>query len=143
MREADNDAIKSWEVKRFFYNLPLPTKLSMSATPYLKDHSVHIIPYIYTCTKPIATKLFNYKDVVEDLNIDNFKFKPSDPTCASSQFIYKPTDHGITNDQNIISYTSQVNFVLSKPDTRLLYMWPCSIGVVKIEVNLLQHSSRR
>ena len=61
--------------------------------PYFRDQSVPII--LYTYTTPIATKIFNYKKVLQDL-----KSKPPDCTCASSPFIYNPAGH-ITGDLNI------------------------------------------
>ena len=79
--------------------------------PYFKDQSVPIISYTYT--KPIATKIFNYKRVLQDLDIDDFKSKPPDCTCASSQFTYNPAGHVITGDLNIVNNTSLRN-VLSK-----------------------------
>jgi hypothetical protein len=39
--------------------------------PYFKDQSVPIISYVYT--RPIASKVFNYKHVLHNLNIDDFK----------------------------------------------------------------------
>ena len=53
--------------------------------PYFKDQSVPIISYVYT--RPIASKYFDYKHVLHDLNIDDFKSMPPDCTCASSPFI--------------------------------------------------------
>jgi hypothetical protein len=47
--------------------------------PYFKDQCVPIISYVYT--RPIASKYFNYKHVLHDLNIDDFKSKPPDCTC--------------------------------------------------------------
>jgi hypothetical protein len=72
--------------------------------PYIKDQSVPIISYVYT--KPIASKNIYYKHVLRDLNIDDFKSKPPDCTCASSLFIYNPTGHVITGDLKIINNTS-------------------------------------
>ena len=46
--------------------------------PYLKDQFVPIISYDYT--RPIASKYFNYKHVLHNLNIDDFKSKPPDCT---------------------------------------------------------------
>jgi len=57
-------------------------------------------------TTTIATKIFNYKKVFQDLNIDDFKFKSPDCTCASSPFIYNPAGHVITGDINSINDTS-------------------------------------
>ena len=72
--------------------------------PYLKDQSVPIISYDYT--RPIASKCFNYKHVLHNLNIDNFKYKPPECTCASSPFTYNPTGHVITGDLKVINNTS-------------------------------------
>jgi hypothetical protein len=72
---------------------------------YFKDRSVPIISYVYT--RPIASKKFNYKHVLLDLNIDDFKSKPPDCTCVSSPFIYNPTGHVIAGDLKIINNTSQ------------------------------------
>jgi hypothetical protein len=49
---------------------------------YFKDQSVTIISYAYT--RPIASKSFNYRQVLRDLNIDDFKSKSPDCTCAIS-----------------------------------------------------------
>jgi hypothetical protein len=64
--------------------------------PYFKDQSLPIISYVYTI--PIASKFVNYKHVLHDLNIDDFKYEPPDSTCVSSPFIYNPTGHVITGD---------------------------------------------
>ena len=53
--------------------------------PYLKDQSMPIISYVYT--RPIASKKYNYKHVLRDLNIDDFKSKLPDCICTSSPFI--------------------------------------------------------
>ena len=42
--------------------------------PYYKGQSVPIILYAYTV--PIVTTIFNYKKVLHDLNIVEFKYKP-------------------------------------------------------------------
>jgi hypothetical protein len=71
---------------------------------YFKDQSVTIISYAYT--RPIASKSFNYRQVLRDLNIDDFKSKLPGCTCASSPFIYNLTGHVITGDLKIINNTS-------------------------------------
>ena len=63
-----------------------------------------IISYAYAI--PIPSTIFNFKHVLHDLNIDDFKYKPPDSTCASSPFIYNPTGHVITGDLTIINNTS-------------------------------------
>ena len=74
--------------------------------PYFNDQSVSIISH--THITPIEMKIFNYKNVLLDLNIDYFKFKTPVWTCASFSYIYNPTGHAITGykqhkkDQNIL-----------------------------------------
>jgi len=85
-------------------NLPLSNLVKSKIPPYFKDQSVLILLYGYT--RPIASNNFNYKHVLRDLNIDEFKSKPPDCTCASFSFIYIPTDHVITGYLNIINNTS-------------------------------------
>jgi hypothetical protein len=55
---------------------------------------------------PIETKIFSYKHVLHDLNIDDFKSKTPDRTCASSLFIYNPAGHAISGDLRNINNTS-------------------------------------
>jgi len=62
---------------------------------------VPIISYVYT--RLISSKKINYKHMLRDLNIDDFKSKPPDCTCGSSPFIYEPTGHVITGDLKIIN----------------------------------------
>ena len=59
--------------------------------PYFKDQSVPINAYVYT--RSIASNMVNYKHVLRDLNMDDFKSKRPDCTYLSSPFIYNPTGH--------------------------------------------------
>ena len=68
---------------------------------YFKDQSVHIISYSYAT--PIATKILNWKSVLQDLNIYDFNYKPSDCVSVSSLFIYNSAGQVITGELNIIN----------------------------------------
>ena len=107
MTIADFD--KLWRLVGFIASkdvksLPLSNLVKSKIPPYFKDQSVSILSYVYT--RPIASKMFNYKHVLRDLNIDKFKSKPPDCTCARSSFKYNPTGHAITGDLKIINITS-------------------------------------
>jgi len=65
-----------------------------------------------------ATKLFIYKTELHDLNIDDFKSKPPDCTCACFPFIYNPDDQVITVDYNIINNTSLRDVFAKEPKYR-------------------------
>ena len=54
----------------------------------------------------------------ERINIDDFKYKPPDCTCASSPFIYNPTGHVITGDLKIINNTSLRELLAKGPKYR-------------------------
>ena len=84
--------------------------------PYFKDQYVPIILYVYTRT--IASTKINYKHVLRDLNIDDFKSKPPDCTSASSPFIYNPTGHVITGDLKIINNISLQEVFVKGPKYR-------------------------
>ena len=85
----------------------------MKQTVYRTVHEKQSIPIIsYANTIPIATKIFKYKHVLHDLNIDDFKAKSPDCTCASSPFIYNPAGHVITGDLKIINSTSLRDVVI-------------------------------
>jgi hypothetical protein len=87
-----------------FGNILHHKSVESKISPYFKDQSVPIISYVYT--RPIASKCFNYKHVLHNLNIHDFKSKPPDCTCASSPFIYNPTGRVITGDLKVINNTS-------------------------------------
>jgi hypothetical protein len=84
--------------------------------PYFKDKSVPIISYTYTT--PIATKIFNYKHVLKNLSMDDYKSKPPDCTCESSPFKYNPAGHVITGDLNIVENISLRNVFAKGPKFR-------------------------
>jgi len=85
-------------------NVPHHKLVKSQIPPYFKDQSVSIISNTYT--KPIATEIFNYKEVLQDLNIDASKSKPPDCTCTRSPFIYIPAGHVITCNLRIINTAS-------------------------------------
>ena len=75
--------------------------------------------------------------VLHDLNIEDFKFKPSDCSCVSSPFIYNPVGHLISGDFKIIKYTCLRDVFANTTQTRQHSSW-FEIIVTKI----LQSTSR-
>ena len=73
---------------------------------------------MYVYTRPIASKHFNYKHVLRDFNIDDFKSMPPYCTCARFPFIYNPTVHVITGDLKIINNTSLREVIVKGPKYR-------------------------
>lgn len=65
-----------------------------------------------------------YKNVLREFNIDKFRFKPHERTCASFQFMYKPAGNDITGDLNTINNTSLRDVFTKGP----IYREPNSIN---------------
>lgn len=78
----------------------------------------------YTYNTHIASKICNYKNVWQDLNIDDFKSKPPDCTRASFPFKNNPSDHVITGDHNIINNTSTSYEMCSSKDRNIVSLNP-------------------
>ena len=78
---------------------------------YFKNQSPPIISYSYS--SPIAPKIFNYKNVLQELNTENITRNPSECSCKASEFCYIPAGHVITGDLNIVRI-SKLRDILSK-----------------------------
>ena len=82
-----------------------------------KDKSVPVISYSYTL--PIASKIVNYKRLLQNLEIENFKAKPSDCSCKNSPFKYGPSGPVVTGDLTIIENEFLRNILFKAPRTTL------------------------
>ena len=69
--------------------------------------------FSYTYTKPIASKIFNHKKVLENFTFMEIKSKPPECSCSSSPFQYSPAGHVVTGDLNIID-NAKLRDLLSK-----------------------------
>ena len=67
---------------------------------------------------PIATQIFNCTHMLHDLNIDDFKSRTPDCTCASSPLIYNTAANVITGDLKIINNTSLQDVFTNNPKYR-------------------------
>ena len=115
--------------KNIFLNFPLPTKVSMASTlaiSFIKNKFSHKYLLISKISLyqafliPIQTQLQlkknNYKHVLQDLNIADFKSEP--PGCTCSQFTYNMAGHFITGDFNIVNNISLWKVLSNGPKYR-------------------------
>ena len=72
--------------------------------PYFKNQSVPIVSYSYT--NSIGRKMFNYKEALQDINIEEYLKNPLTCDCSHSPFQYNPSGHVITGDLNINQHES-------------------------------------
>jgi 2-phospho-L-lactate guanylyltransferase (CobY/MobA/RfbA family) len=54
----------------------------------------------------IGRKMFNYKEALQDIKIEDYIKKPLTCDCSHSPFQYNPSGHVITGDLNIIQHES-------------------------------------
>ena len=86
-------------------------KVTSTIPAYLKNHSPPIISYCYS--SPIASKIFNYKKVLQGLNTENITRNPTACPCKASEFCYNPAGHIMTGDFNIVRISKHRD-ILSK-----------------------------
>ena len=85
--------------------------VTKSIPAYFKHQCAPKISYSYT--RPIASKIFNYKQSLQDWRFTNHDVHIPSCSCSSSQFLYSPAGHIITGDLNIIQ-NQQLRDVISK-----------------------------
>ena len=78
--------------------------VTKSIPAYFKHQSAPKISYSYT--RPIASKIFNYKQSLQDWRFTNHDVHNPSLSCSSSQFLYSPAGHIVTGDLNIIQKSS-------------------------------------
>ena len=85
--------------------------VTKSIPAYFKHQSAPKISYSYT--RPIASKIFNYKQSLQDWRFTNHDVHNPSCSCSSSQFLYSPAGHIVTGDLNIIQ-NKQLRDLISK-----------------------------
>ena len=83
--------------------------------PYFKCQSNPKISYTYT--RSIASKLFNYRQSLQDWRFTNHDYD-SPCSCSSSQFLYQPAGHIVTCDLNIVDNTCLRDLISKGPKYR-------------------------
>ena len=84
--------------------------------PYFKNQSVPIVSYSYT--NSIGRNIFNYKEALQDINIEEYLKNPLTCDCSHSPFQYNPSGHVITGDLNIIQHESLRKVISHGPKFR-------------------------
>ena len=82
--------------------------------PYFKQQESPCISYTYS--KSIASKLFNYKVSLKDLDLDSIRNLQC--ACSSSKFKYLPCEHVVTGDPNFIRNSKLRDLITKGPKFR-------------------------
>ena len=108
----NNKGIDAINLSSILHNKLVPDKIPV----YFKFKSPPIISYEYS--KTIASKIFNYKPVLSDLNLTDFKRNPPSCDCSSSPYNYMPHGHVITGDLSIIPHDDLRSLMMKGPKYR-------------------------
>ena len=90
--------------------------VTKSIPPYFKHQSAPKISYSYT--RPIASKIFNYKQSLQDWRFTNHDVHNPSCSCSLSQFLYSPAGHIVTGDLNIIRNKQLRDLISKSPKNR-------------------------
>ena len=83
------------------FNILNNKNIKSKIPPYFTDQSTPIISYTYS--RSIASKIFNYKKSLREVDFKDIKSKPPSCSCKNSEFCYSPVGHIITGNLNIVS----------------------------------------
>ena len=84
--------------------------------PYFKNQSVPIVSYSYT--NSIGLQIFNYKEALQDINIEEYLKNPLTCDCSHSPFQYNTSGHVITGDLIIFQHESLRKVISHGPKFR-------------------------
>ena len=68
--------------------------------PYFQNKESPCISYSYT--RSVASKTFNYKRSLQQIDFNSLSQNPLPCTCLGSQFLYAPCGHVVTEDLSIV-----------------------------------------
>ena len=111
-------------LKIFFHNkdidmINLPTilhsKTVTASIPKYLDGTPPIVSYTYPRT--IASRIFNFKEVIKELNF-NAGISEVRCNCSLSPYIYKPVGHVVTGNLNIVSNRHVRRLLMKGPKYR-------------------------
>ena len=98
------------------YNILHNKHVRKTIPPYFKYQANPKISYTYS--RSIASKLFNYKQCLQDWRFTNHEYDSPPCSCSSSQFLYQPAGHIVTGDLNIVDNTCLRDLISKGPKYR-------------------------
>ena len=102
-----NKGIDAINISNILNNKSVQSKIPS----YFQNTETPVISYKYSI--PIASKIFNYKKVLRDLQLDDVIHDKLTCSCSSSPFKYNETGHVITGNLDIVN-NEKLKKLLSK-----------------------------
>ena len=83
-----------------FSNILNQKSVQSNIPPYFQNKESPCISYSYT--RSVASKIFNYKRSLQQIDFNSLSQNPLPCTCPGSEFLYAPCCHVVTGDLSIV-----------------------------------------
>ena len=98
--------------------------------PYFQCKESPCISYSYT--RSVASKIFNYKASLQQLDFQGLSHDPPPCNCSDSKFLYAPCGHIVTGDLNIVRNIKLRDLLSKGPKYRepASYSWHQNFDII-------------
>ena len=98
--------------------------------PYFEYKESPCISYSYTCS--VATKIFNCKSSLQQIDFQSLSQNPLPCSCSGSEFLYAPCGHIVTGDLNIVRNDKLRDLLRKGPKYRelVLFSWHQNFDII-------------
>ena len=98
--------------------------------PYFEYKESPCISYSYTSS--VATKIFNYKTSLQQIDFQSLSQNPLPCSCSGSEFLYAPCGHIVTGDLNIVRHDKLRDLLRKGPKYRepVSFSWHQNFDII-------------
>ena len=98
--------------------------------PYFQYKESPCISYSYT--RSVASKIFNYKASLQQIDFDGLSQNPTPCSCCNSEFLYAPCGHIVTGDLSIVRNQKLKNVLRKGPKYRepVSFSWHQNFNII-------------
>ena len=88
--------------------------------------------YSYSYTRSVASKIFNFKASLQQLDFQGLSHDPPPCNCSDSKFLYAPCGHIVTGDLNIVRNIKLRDLLSKGPKYRepVSYSWHQNFDII-------------
>ena len=98
--------------------------------PYFQYKQSPCISYSYT--RSVASKIFNYKASLQQIDFDGLSQNPTPCSCCDSEFLYAPCGHVVTGDLSIVRNQKLKDILRKGPKYRepVSFSWHQNFNII-------------
>ena len=105
-------------------------KVQCNIPPYFKNKESPCISYSYT--RSVASKIFNYKRSLQQIDFNSLSQNPLPCTCLGSEFLYAPCGHVVTGYLRIVQNEKLTDLLREGPTFRepVSFSWHQNFDII-------------